>query len=262
MTSINNIALNFDKSKYTYSQQAKVQSLMSKYLVSLLKHYDGRKKQLRICDLGTGSNANLLIDYLNSTEHNLNITLVDLVNILPEVKEKIFRFSQVKTLESEQQDVFTWSDQERQKFDLIISNAMIQWIENPFELLQQIINQLNSQGIFAFSTFSLENFKELKQVTNNSLVYFAKSSWLEMLSKSGYQVIACQEFQEQLLFASLNDLMQHLKETGVNNLPNKSIWTKSKLEIFKQKFDELKVDDRYPLTYHSLLFICQKKLEV
>ena len=58
-----------------------------------------------------------------------------------------------------------------QKVDLIISNAVFQWFENLDKVLEYYSSLLKIDGIIAFSTFSPENFLEIREVTGLTLNY-------------------------------------------------------------------------------------------
>lgn len=254
------IALNFTKARQTYHQHAIVQGQMSQKLVALITPYLPPEPMLKICDLGSGSNADLSQILAQEQQRAMQLTLVDLVPILPEAKQHLQANKNIKQIEIVVANALEWCKEENKSFDLVISNAMIQWVDKPLDLLQGIREKLlDSKGIFAFGTFSLTNFKELREITQRSLKYYSPSQWKEMLHDAGFNVKAEHEYEKKLYFKSLKDLFQHLKLTGVNNLPQATKWNKQKLLDLYQAYESLKEPEGYPLTYNPLLFVCSIK---
>ncbi|HEA8248685.1 TPA: malonyl-[acyl-carrier protein] O-methyltransferase BioC, partial [Campylobacter coli] len=58
----------------------------------------------------------------------------------------------------------------KQKFDLITSNASLQWLDLK-QVLPTLANMLNKKGILLLSTFGEMNLKEIKQSTSLGLKY-------------------------------------------------------------------------------------------
>lgn len=141
-------------------------------------------------------------------------------------------------------------------FDLIISNAMFQW----FSDLKKVVDNefypiLKSGGILAFTTFSPDNFKEVRSLTGLSLEYKTFDELKEILSEK-YKILYSEEFDYIMKFNTPLELLAHMKHTGVNSLGVKK-WTFVDVRNFCEKYKEL-----YPeisLTYSPLIFIVQKK---
>lgn len=58
--------------------------------------------------------------------------------------------------------------------NLIISNAMFQWFDNLEKSIDKIKFSLDKNGILAFSTFGLDNYKEITSLTGLTLKYKTK----------------------------------------------------------------------------------------
>ena len=148
----------FEKSLNTYNQNASVQKLMAEKLVT-------ETAKIK-CDfdniLELGSGAGLLTKELLNTLKFKQYFANDLVeksqnyikNIIPDAVFYCGNAQKIKPT---------------QKMDLIISNAMFQWFKNIDT--DNYKNILNKDGILAFSSFSPENFKEIRELTGLSLNY-------------------------------------------------------------------------------------------
>ena len=139
-------------------------------------------------------------------------------------------------------------------YDLIISNAMFQWFTNLGQILENYAKILNSGGILAFTTFSPENFPELKTITGLSLDYKSEDELKEILQKN-YKILKIETFKQVLEFSTPLELLYHLKNTGVNSLGDKK-WDFSDVKNFCKKY--LENFDKVTLTYTPILVIAQK----
>ena len=114
---------------------------------------------------------------------------------------------------------------------------------------------LNKEGILAFSSFSPENFKEIRELTGLSLDYKTLDE-LKQIFEINFEILYVEEFIHTLKFSTSLKLLAHMKNTGVNALTAQH-WTFKEVKDFcdnySQKFPEI------TLTYAPIIFICQKK---
>lgn len=139
--------------------------------------------------------------------------------------------------------------------DLVISNAMFQWIKRLDTAIEHFKTFLNPEGILAFSTFSPENFREIKDVTGLSLEYKTKNELCEILQPH-FEIISIEEFEKTLKFNTPLELLAHMKNTGVNSLERES-WTFKEVKSFCDKFSQ-----KYPqnnLTYSPIIIVAKRK---
>ena len=141
------------------------------------------------------------------------------------------------------------------KMDLVISNAMFQWFDNLDKGLSIISEYIAKDGILAFSTFTPENYKEIRDITGLTLNYMSKNEIEEILSNLGYKILYCEEFRKDMKFNSSLEILAHMKKTGVNSLSEKT-WTLKKIkgfcDLYSQKYPELS------LTYSPIIIIASK----
>lgn len=139
-------------------------------------------------------------------------------------------------------------------FDLIISNAMFQWFKNLDEVVLKYKTLLNKNGILAFTTFSDENFLELKTLTGISLEYKSEKELKKILEKN-YKILKLQSYKKVIEFNTPLELLYHLKNTGVNSLSGRH-WEFSDVKDFCQKYK--KTFEKTTLTYTPIILIAQK----
>ncbi len=233
----------FEKSLDTYNKNALVQQIMAKKLVEetakIKNYYDN------VLELGSG--AGLLTRELVKKIHFETYSANDLVE-----KSKLY------VSEIIPEAAFYCGNAQRikpsKKMDLIISNAMFQWLKNLEKISLHYKNILNKNGIIAFSTFSHDNFKEIKDLTGLSLNYKSLDEIRNIFEKI-FEIIHTEEFSYTLNFSNPLELLAHMKNTGVNSLTTQH-WTFKEVKDFCDKYKEL-----YPqitLTYSPIIVICQK----
>ena len=138
--------------------------------------------------------------------------------------------------------------------DLVISNAMFQWIENLEKASNTYHSILNKDGILAFSSFLPDNYKEVKELTGLSLDYKELDEVEKIFSKS-FEVLHAEEIKSVLNFSNPLELLAHMKNTGVNSLSAKH-WTIKEVKEFCDNYKEKYPDIR--LTYAGIILICKK----
>jgi len=234
----------FEKSFGTYNANALVQKIMAQKMISKLCEIQHNWDNILELGAGTG----LLTDEIKKYLKFKNFYANDLVakseiyikKIIPDV---IFYCGNAKRIKP------------TKKMDLIISNAMFQWFKDFDEISILYKNMLNKDGILAFSSFSPENYKEIRDITGISLEYKTSNEIKNIFSKD-YDILYYEEFENILKFNSPLEILAHMKNTGVNCL-SKNNWTFKDVKEFCEKYSK-----KYPensLTYSSIIFICKKK---
>lgn len=242
----NLIKKRFKKNLSVYEQNAIAQKYMaSELLLNLIKYRKDFNKILEIgCGIGTLTNE--ILNQLNFDELFVNDIVKN--SLSPEIQS-----DKIKGL---------YGDSEKipfpQDLDLVISNATFQWLQNLPAVLNKIHSSLNKGGVLAFSTFEESNLYQISMLTQKALNYYTKSELQEILRKN-FKVIYSNSQTLEIEFDSAQDVLKHLKLTGVNGLtPEK--WTKKDLKEFGDKYNRLfkNANDKLILTYKPVWFICAK----
>jgi len=213
----------FKKSLKTYKENAFIQKHTAEKLISLLPRCDYGS----ILEIGCG--AGILTEQIKEKLVFSKFSCVDLVLESKEYIDKIIP-----------DNTFTAGDIEKinlqEKYDLIISNAALQWCENPKKTMGKLFLSLNKNGVLAVSAFGNSNLKELSEVLN-----------LPDVMKTNIKGI---EEEKTFYFNSPVEILKHLKYTGANALCGYK-FTKSSLKNFEERYRRLfNKDGKVYLTYN------------
>ncbi len=146
-----------------------------------------------------------------------------------------------------------------QNNNAVFSSSTLQWFNGLNKFFDKVNANLNHKGLFAFSTFGPDNYKEIKALTGAGLAYHKTEVLQTMLSKN-FDVLATKEWTEIMEFEHPVKVLRHMKETGVNGTRQKYFGRQEMFE-FTEKYAEQFSTSRQTvtLTYHPIVIIAQKK---
>ena len=217
----------FQKSLTSYDENAFIQKSMAETLVNILpaKDYDG------ILEIGCGSG--LLTQQCAQKLKYKKYTANDIVE---ECYKIIIKYDKnVNFIPGNIEEIKL----ENKKYNLIISNAVFQWFNNPCAVVEKLQTHLKANGILAFSTFGSKNFYEIKKLLGIGLNYY------EYPEKAKEDII-------ELEFDSITALLKHIQNTGVNALTNYT-FTKGRLLQFEKEY--IKQFGKFKLTYNPVYVV-------
>lgn len=226
----------FRRRIHSYNENAKIQRQMAAKIVNFLSEVSFDSVLELGC--GTGFLTEMVVDKINFEHY----TAIDIVSECEPIIKKIN-----PKIDFVANDIEYYMKNTNKKFDLIISNASLQWVENFEELVKSAISKLNSHGIFLFSTFGTENFREIYHVLGKTLKYFSTSELRKCLSE--YNPIIEEEIRI-MAFKTPIDVLKHIQSTGVNAIISEA-WTKKDLADFERVFNTF-CAYRPTLTYHPI----------
>lgn len=239
----NLIKSHFKKSMDKYNSNAVVQKTLAEKLVKELIKIRSDYENILELGCGTGLLTSQAAKNLTFNTYYTN----DLIDKSKNYVEKIIP----KT-------IFICGNAQKiktpKKVDLIISSAMFQWFNNLEKVSGHYASLLNKNGILAFSTFSPDNFSEIRELTGLSLEYKSIETINSEL-KNNFKILHSEEYKETAVFNSPLELLAHMKNTGVNSLTNQH-WTFKEVKEFCDRYKE-----NYPqitLTYSPIIIIAKK----
>ncbi len=245
------IKCRFRRSIESYEDNATVQKLIVNRLLVLLDRYAGDPVSILEIGCGTG----FLSEKIIGKWFDKNLYINDLVE---EMCSKTASKCQLQSSHCLTGDIE--SLELPGKFDLMVSASTFQWLADPTRTFVKLAGYLNPEGHLIFSTFGEDNFKEVKAVTGNGLVYHPMSEMVKLL-QTHFDVLYTEEERHTLEFDEPLEILQHIKKTGVNASPISRGWTRGDLKQFSEVYtSHFLTDGKCPLTYHPLYLVCRKKL--
>ena len=233
----------FAKNLDTYNDNAKIQKKMAERLLSFLD----RKDFNDILEIGceTGFLTQLVNEKFSFKTYTANDIVESCEKYVKEINPKI------NFIPADIEKAVENSDK---KYDLIISNAVFQWVENLESFIKLLISKLNDDGVLLFSTFGPENFREVNFVLGKTLPYYSANELQEIIK--GYKSVVEQEMHV-MAFKTPKDILKHIKSTGVNALEMVS-WTKTDMQKFENGYNNF-CSGIPTLTYHPIYVKIENK---
>lgn len=225
----------FAKRLESYNKNAKIQKLMAENLFNFIQN----KSPKSILEIGCGTG--FLTRVVNDSLKFETYTAVDIVEDCKSFIKEIN--PQIKFISEDIENLLNNED----KFDLIISNASLQWVNNFKNVIYKLQKRLNPNGELVFSTFGKENFREIYHLSGATLTYYSVNELQKMFSEFSTQI---EEEIRVMAFSEPKDVLKHLKSTGVNAIENIS-WTKKDLVEFENGYNNL-CSGRPTLTYNPV----------
>ncbi len=232
----------FEKNLCTYNDNAKIQKKMAEHLVSLLPS----KNFNNILEIGCGSGllTELILEKVSFEKYAAN-------DIVKSCEKYIKNLS--PNIEFLCGDIENIIEQTTDKYDLIVSNAVFQWIDDLESFIRRLFLRLNPNGIILFSTFGAENFREIYYVLGKSLPYKTAREYEQMFSDIPHKI---EEEAHVLAFKTPKDVLKHIKSTGVNAL-NEAYWTRADLSSFEKGYNNF-CSCHPTLTYNPIYIKLEK----
>lgn len=229
----------FLKAQQSYKDNTPIQAYMRECLLTML--LDTQRKDFpHIFEFGCG-------------QCELTYMLTERLDYKQYICNDINEYKDIKLPQNTQNLCFDMRNITRteiysKKFDLIASNACLQWL--PFvETLQNLKHILLSQGFLLIGTFGIDNFREIKEITGIGLPYI-ESCVMKKHLESDFELLSWHEERISLSFESPLEVFRHIKKGGVNALQTRFI-KKSWLTQYTDFYNNT-------LTYHIICFLAKR----
>ena len=224
----------FSKSLKTYDDNAIVQKQMAEKLVDFLpkKEFDS------ILEIGcaTGLLTKQLKNKLSFSSFSANDIVAEAEGYIKEIiPQAEFLLGDIETINLDK------------KYDLIISNACLQWCNDIEKTILKLKKSLKDGGVLAVSVFGEENVKEINEIFE----LLPKTVDIDKLPKDTLVV----EETINMFFDTPIDVLKHIKLTGANAVKEMKM-TKSQLKDFSIEYSEkFAQKNRVQLTYNPVYLI-------
>ncbi|MDQ0896730.1 MULTISPECIES: malonyl-ACP O-methyltransferase BioC [unclassified Paenibacillus] len=223
----------------SYDVHAKVQRLMAEQLAKSLIPWkeEGVIEASNILEIGCGTGT--LTGILVNEWSKASIIALDIAPGMIKVAEQRVRSGMASHLATNScqpdrvsfihADVERWSaDAQEASFDLIVSNACFQWLENPKQTIRHLRQMLRPGGLLVFATFGPETFIELHQSFNDvyrasgmdpqrhGLSFQSDTQWKNLLMEAGFSSIQKERSIQKETYSSVRDFLHSVKAMGAS----------------------------------------------
>ncbi|MBT9750245.1 malonyl-ACP O-methyltransferase BioC [Desulfovibrio desulfuricans] len=214
--SASSVRRRFSAASASYDAEAQAQRQIASHLWALAAPYILRGAAILEIGAGTG----LLTQHILSAQPS-SLTVNDL-----------YTSPQVQALAQQQPDVLFCREGDAETldfcgpFDAICSASTVQWFADIEDFLHRCARYLPKGGLLAFSSFLPGNLYEVAELTGVGLDY-PDAAALQGYLEQDFELVAMEQGEITLDFASPHDVLLHLRHTGVTGI--KSVgWNKRK----------------------------------
>ena len=243
----------FLRSQWTYERHGYVQRQVADHLLALLCCYHPRPTTVLEIGCCTGILTRRLVRRFPT------MALLTINDLVPELVARVYA---------------ACSRQERpliiplpgdiesialpRKYDLIISSSTFHWLHRLEAFFKRVGAHLGAEGLLAFSCYGPENLREIREITQIGLHYPTLPGLVAMLERD-FVILTMQEATQTLVFAHPQEVLHHLRATGVNALDPRP-WSHRQLRRFIRTYQAAFARrDGVILTYHPLYVIARKR---
>jgi len=257
------IRRNFARRAASYDRFAGTQRLMAQRLMALTA--EGAPRAARILEIGCGTGYLTL--KLRQANPEARVVALDLdVALVDAARRRLGPESEVAWLVA---DGEAWA---RGCFDLIMANAVFQWLTRPAATLALYFGSLAPGGVLAFSTLGPQTFKELaaslRQAANGLNLkvvpeipaqgFLTKESWAELLGRAGFFQTSLTQEMMTVTFPTVRDFLISLQATGATN-PQPRPFAPRLLKALTAAYENgFGHNGSIPVTYEIILAVARK----
>lgn len=264
MPALKKIQQSFRRSLKTYDENAFVQLEVAETLSKMLSEYCAQSTHFsQVLELGCGTGfltkailSRFTIQQLHSTD------LVSECEVVLAEQLKPFLGEQLRSWEFVSADINQLNI--NKNHDLICSASSMQWVDDLSVVMAKIIAGLRSKGWLALSSFGPDHFSQLRELNQNfgnetsSLNYASDVQWRELLERD-FEIKKIESQAMTIWFDSFHEMLQHLRNTGVNGNARQQ-WSQKNLSEFAYFYESTFAKQGcLPLSYEPIFIIAQKR---
>lgn len=248
------VARQFARSTRTYNAAAVVQRETAEHLIGMIHRAAGAVEPRNVLELGCGTG--LLTALLVREFPIQHLVLNDLLQNAATLARRDARGRPAIRVELRLGDMEYIELPMNQ--DLVASNAVLQWAEDPIAMLHRMQSAVKPHGLLALATFGPENLWETRELTGCCLHYPPLRTIQRELALES-EILESREQRRTIYFESAFAVLQHLKRTGVNSLARER-WSPRAVKAFCNLYEfHFQREGQVPLTYHPMLVVARRR---
>ena len=202
----------FERAAAAYDIFSVVQRGMAERLVERIE-----REPSSILDLGCGTGY--LTELLSKRFPQAQIVAVDFAPAMIELARK--RVPSARFLARDIEEL----EPEPDSYDLIVSNATIQWLTEPEQTLTRLAGSLSAQGELQLATFGPRTFWELDQILGElgcerGLNLPPAQKWETLLAGAGISRIRAHSCEERFSYPDCAAFLRSVKSSGAGYTPH------------------------------------------
>jgi malonyl-CoA O-methyltransferase len=216
----------FNQHAHEYDRYAIVQQEMAESLLQQLAPLISAPQQVqRILEIGCGTG--ILSERLLAQFPNAQLVALDLCeNMIAEASQRLaVNDHRVYWVVD---DAEQWLQLQTSRFDIVISNATVQWFNEPFATMRAAYHLLNQDGVLAFSTFLPGTFHELHRSfaqaetvlgypqRAHGQAFVSLEVWRDELQNLSPRV-TCRSVERVFEYADVRQFLDSVKRVGAGN---------------------------------------------
>ena len=145
--------------------------------------------------------------------------------------------------------------------DLVFSNLMLQWCEEPDAVFAEVRRVLKPGGFFAFTTFGPDTLRELRAAWAAADGFSHVNRFIDMhdvgdaLVRAGFDEPVMDVERLRVTYPDPVALMRDLKAIGAHNVTSgraRGLTGRERFERMTQAYEALREDGRLPATYEVI----------
>ncbi len=251
------IARRFDRQADVYESVTPVQSVMAERLMATISAACSETNPLTMLDLGCGPGRltrRFLETYPGSKAVGIDVAAAMIKKAQGAVPRGDFIVG----------DAETYVDQCTGSFDVIASNAAVQWFERPVQTLRRCLTLLKPGGILAVATFGDKTFRELQEAFNAAYAERgeAPAQHVHVMPSAAYwqrvlPELTVDDAVHELTFPTVRDFLHSIQRAGATHSPSgQSTLTRSLYNAmtthYQRRFSSA---EGVRATYHALYLV-------
>ena len=143
-------------------------------------------------------------------------------------------------------------------YDAVLSASTVQWFADISGFFARCAQMLPRRGLLAFSSFLPDNLQEVADLTGVGLNYCTAAELQAKLARH-FDLLAMEQGEVTLHFATPRDVLLHLRHTGVTGIRS-VVWGKNSYKNFVARYAErYSTEQGVRLTYRPVYVVATNR---